>query len=270
MTAFVFDLDGVLYRGERAVEGAGRTLGELSEAGQAILFATNNSFRSVPDVAAKIRRLTGYRARPEQIATSAVAAARLAIELSIARPLVIGGPGIFEALRSADVTATADEKDADGVIVGLDYDFSYRRLEQAMTVVQRGLPFVATNLDATFPADGHLRPGAGSIVAAVEAAGGASPTTAGKPEQPMIDLLDTMIASTEVVMVGDRPETDLALGKRAGWHTVGVASGVTATVEEIPSHLRPDVFLSSVATLPETARQRGWLGLVAEGEAEPS
>lgn len=268
MTTFVFDLDGVLYLGETSVPGADETLAELAVGGAQLLFATNNSYRTRDDVVAKIRRRTGYRVTAGQVFTSAMSAAAVARSLEVRRPLVLGGPGIHEAVTDGGGAVVVDPDVADGVIVGLDYGFTYETLEMAMTVARSGRPFIATNRDSSFPVDGHLRPGAGSVVAAVAEASGVAPINAGKPERPMIELLLGAITSDLVVMVGDRPETDLAMGKRAGWATVGVSTGVVARRDEIPRDWNPDLFLDSVAQLPGAAWERGWLPLEAKRETQ--
>lgn len=259
MTTFIFDLDGVLYRGERTVEGAGDALASIAVTGSHILFATNDSHRARGGIAEKVRRRTGFHALTEHVATSAMAAAELARTLGVRRPLIVGGPGIFEAIGEAGGEGQREVEEADGVIVGLDYDVSYDAIHRAMTVARSGRPFIATNRDSTYPADGLLKPGAGAIVAAVAEAAGSTPVTAGKPAAPMIELLSRMVQPGPVVMIGDRPETDLAMGKTAGWITVGVGTGVVDGPDEIPEHLQPDLFLESVADLPQAAAARGWL-----------
>lgn len=259
MTTFIFDLDGVLYRGERTVPGAGEALTSIAAAGHRVLFATNDSHRVRSGIAEKIERRTGFPVEPEQIVTSAMAAAELATSLGVCRPLIVGGPGIFEAIAAIGGTGQVEVEGADSVIVGLDYDITYESIHRAMTVARDGRPFIATNRDATFPADGSLKPGAGSIVAAVAEAAGLTPMTAGKPAAPMIDVLGRMVGPGAVVIVGDRPETDLAMGKKAGWITVGVGTGVIAGPDEIPANLQPDLYLESVAELPQAALAKGWL-----------
>ncbi len=268
MTTFVFDLDGVLYRGERTVAGAGETLALIAKAGHQLLFATNDSHRARTGVAEKIRRRTGFPAETDQVATSAMAAANLARSQGVRRPLIIGGPGVYDAISASGGVGQVEVDGADGVIVGLDYDVSYESIHRAMTVARRGVPFIATNRDSTFPADGFLKPGAGSIVAAVAEAAGRDPVTAGKPEAPMIELLEQMIGPGQVIMVGDRPETDVALGKNAGWLTVCVATGVVRSPDEIPHDLTPDAFIESVAELVAAATSHGWIESPAGGTLE--
>ena len=114
-----------------------------------------------------------------------------------------------------------------------------------------GARFVATNDDATYPTPEGLHPGGGSIVAALERASGRRAEVAGKPHTPMRDLVRELVGEGPVWMVGDKPETDLALGKGEGWTTVLVLSGVTGNDADVPDDLRPDAVLDSIADLPD-------------------
>ncbi len=232
----IFDLDGVVYLGNETVPGAGETLRRLDADGHNILFCTNNSSRTRAQSAEKIHRVTGYVADPEQIASSAMAAGRL-VE-SGARVLRVGGDGVAEAISLAGAEEVSD-MDADTVVVGIDFSFDYDLMDRASAAVRNGAMFIATNRDATYPSPTGLKPGAGSIVAAVEAASGIVPVNAGKPEATMRELLRQMLADGPVMMVGDRPDTDLAMADVEGWVSVLVDTGVTSprtVVNPAPTH----------------------------------
>jgi len=232
----IFDLDGVVYLGNQAIPGAGETLERLEAAGHNIVFCTNNSSRTRAQSAEKIQRVTGYSARADQIASSAMAAGRL-IEPS-ARVLRVGGDGVAEAISLAGAEEVTG-MDADTVVVGVDFSFDYDLLDRAAAAVRSGARFIATNRDVTYPSPSGLRPGAGSIVAAVEAASGIVPVNAGKPEATMRELLSEMLIDGPVMMIGDRPDTDLAMADVEGWRSVLVETGVTPAeviVDPAPTH----------------------------------
>lgn len=250
--SIVCDLDGVLYRGEQEIAGAGAALAVLDGSGIDLTFVTNNATKSPAEAAAKIERVTGYPADPDQVVTSAQAAVQL---VAADRPptLLFGAAGARQPLREAGVPLVTDWRQAEAVITGLDLDLSYESLTAAVMAVQRGARFIATNADVTFPSPEGQWPGAGAMVAAVVAATGVHPEVAGKPEPAMRGLLRQRLAGREVAVVGDRPETDLALGVAEGWTTILVLSGVTSDPE--PVEPAPDLVAGSLAEVP------GLLGL---------
>lgn len=244
----VCDLDGVVYLSSQAVEGGSEALGALRDAGFRILFCTNNSRRTPIEVSRRIHEVSGFRAEPDQVVSSAMAAAHL-VAGECSHALVVGDKGIDHALREVGITVTEEWSEADLVVVGLDRDFSYERLANATRAVLGGARLVATNDDATFPTpDGQL-PGAGAMVAALEKASGVKAEVAGKPFAPMRRLLRERIGEGQVWIVGDRPETDLAMGHAEGWTTVLVLSGVTTNTEGIEP--APDHIIASLAGLPD-------------------
>ena len=244
-STLVFDLDGVVYLGDEEIAGAGHALKELDAAGHQMLFCTNNSSRTRAQSAAKITRVTGYPARLDQIASSSIAAVHLLVPGQ--EVIVIGGDGVREAVEQAGATVVQGER-ADAVLVGIDPDFDYQSLHRASAAVRAGAQFIATNRDVTYPTPTGLRPGAGSLVAAVETASGVVPQNAGKPGPTMRALLRSMIECERVVMIGDRPDTDLAMAHIEGWVSVLVLTGVTPSAEGVDP--TPDHVVASIAEVP--------------------
>ncbi len=242
----IFDLDGVIYLGDVGVRGAEKALTEIEQRGYKVLFCTNNSSRTPLATAQKIRRATGYPARVEQVFTSAMAATRLLLP-DLPPSLVLGGPGIVEALEEIGVEVVGDWQNAKAVVVGFTPQFSYELLRDACRAVWKGARLIATNTDPSFPTDEGIWPAAGALVAAVEYATGQSAQPAGKPHGPMIRLLQEHLSPGRVVMVGDRAETDLQMAANAGWYSVLALSGVSKSP---PSSPQPDAVVQSVAALP--------------------
>lgn len=249
----IFDLDGVVYLGRVGVEGAGRALAEVEERGYRVLFCTNNSSRTRSVAAEKIHGTTGYPARVRQVFTSAMAGARL---LRSERPpsLVLGGPGIVEALEEVGAPVVDDWREARAVVVGLAPQLTYDLLRRACQAVWNGASLIATNTDPCFPTDQGTWPAAGSIVAAVEYATGQPAQAAGKPHEPMIGVLREQVSSENVIMVGDQPATDLQMAVNAGWYSVLALSGATKTRNCSPS---PDAFVDSITDLPHLLDRLG-------------
>lgn len=246
----VCDLDGVVYLLGRPVPGAGEALTKLEKSGYSLLFATNNSTRSPEVTAAKILELSGYPARAEQIIGSAEAAVTM-LGTNPGPALVVGGHGIRQAMAVADVPETGDPGAAQAVIVGLDTKISYERLRDAVVAVRSGARFIATNADATYPTPEGPWPGAGSMVAAIQVAAGVEPEIAGKPHPAIRRLICDRLAPGPVWVVGDRPETDLAMAQAEGWTSVLVLTGVVGDADQVPEEYRPDLVLASLADLPE-------------------
>jgi HAD superfamily hydrolase (TIGR01450 family) len=245
----VCDLDGVIYRGDTPIEGAGDALRRLEAMGFTLLFVTNNSTRTTEQVAAAVARISGYDASANQVLGSAEAAASM---LTPERPatMVVGGVGIIDALRSADIDTTDDPAVAGAVVVGLDTDFTYKRLDAAAHAIRDGARFIATNTDITYPGAGRIHPGAGAIVAAIAAASGTQPVVAGKPHAPIRALIKDRLLPGPVWVVGDRPETDLALARAERWHAALVLSGITTEAKDVPPGFEPDLVVASIVELP--------------------
>jgi glycerol-1-phosphatase len=232
MTTLICDLDGVVYLGDQEIPGAGDGLRRLADAGWQVLFCTNNASRTPADTAAKIERVTGYPAKSRDVATSAQAAASL---LSGEEAVfVLGGHGLVRAVEETGCEVLDDWRSAEVVVVGLDPQLTYERLSGAVLAIGRGATFIASNHDPTYPTPEGLRPGAGAIVAAVTHATGVTPVVAGKPHLPMRRLLAAM-ASGEIWIVGDRDDTDLAMGRLEGWSTALVSTGVASEPTEPPT-----------------------------------
>ncbi len=243
----VCDLDGVLYRGNVEVPGAGAALHRLLSAGIGLVFVTNNSTKTSAEAAAKIHQLTGFEAREQDVVTSAQAAAHL-LAADAPPTWLFGAAGARRPLEAEGVPLVEDWRQAEAVVAGLDPSLTYESLTRTVMAVAGGARFIATNTDVTYPTPQGLWPGAGSLVAAVEAATGVTAEVAGKPHAAMRSLLRQRLSGQRVSVVGDRPETDLALGTAEGWQTILVLSGVTASAEGVEP--APDAVADSIADVP--------------------
>lgn len=224
--AVVLDLDGVVYRGAAAIPGAGEALSELEAAGCELHFVTNNSARTPESVSARLASIVGYPARPDQIVTSSLVAASMIEEGPV---FFMGESGLEAAIGEAGFEVTEDPLAARTVVVGLDRNLSYERAAGAADAVRAGARFIVTNRDPTFPVEnGGLKPGAGACAALVETAAGVVGETAGKPSQAMRLLVEQRVPQGTIWMVGDRPDTDIALAIAERWRSILVLTGVTS------------------------------------------
>lgn len=262
---FVFDLDGVVYRGMQPLPGAVDTIATLRQFEHQVYFFTNNSTQTRSTYAEKLRGM-GIPADEEHIMTSSYATALYLSEKGAqgAAALVVGEEGPRVELSAIGMRLVEDgaTEGVDYVVVGMDREFTYEKLKKAQQAIFKGAEFVATNRDNTFPLeDGLLVPGGGAIVSAIEAATGVTPAVIGKPETyAMRKVLDVAHASPEdSVIVGDRLDTDILVGKRLGATTVLVLTGVTTEkdLETAAPERRPDVV---IRRLPEMLERLSVVG----------
>ena len=241
MRAWVFDLDGVIWRGDIPIPEGVRGAQHVIASGHDVLFVTNFSYARLAEQEAKLAAL-GIDAAGRVI-TSAMAAAELIHPGE--RALVCAGPGVVEALRARDAVVVS-EGDADVVVVGYHPEFDYQRLTTACRAVWAGARLVATNDDTTYPSTDGLLPGGGAILAAVTAATGVVPTIAGKPYPPMCESVWRRLGRDRAaVVVGDRPDTDGRFARALGYEFALVLSGVTLHAdgaEPTPDVIGADAF----------------------------
>ncbi|GAB4246347.1 MAG: HAD-IIA family hydrolase [Thermoleophilia bacterium] len=255
-----FDLDGVIYRGSALLPGAYSALEAARTAGLDIRFVTNNSTMHRRDVARKLREL-GLQAEPEDVLSSAAATAawlRRRVEPG-ALLLVVGEAGLRAELAEAGFevrhASQADSRGGDraaAVVVGLDRSFDYSALAAAQQVLLQGGLFVATNRDATFPAEGGLRPGAGALVSAIAVAAGRDPEVIGKPHAGLAEALCNVagVGPGETLFIGDRLETDIVFAREAGMTSVLVLTGVSRREDLGESQIEPDFVLGTLEEFP--------------------
>ena len=221
---WILDLDGVVWLSEDAIPGVPEAVKRLREAGNKLLFLTNNSSRKIGDMVDKFHGM-GIEVEADEIVTSAQASASMLEPGSTA--LVCAGDGVREALAARGVEAV-HEGPADTVVVGFHREFDYERLNAAYQTVRGGARLIATNDDPTYPTPDGPIPGGGALLAAIATAAGVEAEVAGKPYQPMADTVrDRIGGSTDGVLVGDRPDTDGLIAKRLGLPFTLVFTGVT-------------------------------------------
>ena len=255
--ALLFDLDGVLFRGEQTIEGAPETLRALRGAGHRLAFVTNNSARTPDEVAAKLRG-HGFEALAAEVVTSALATADLLASRGGGSVFVIGERGVREALADAGLEVLDGEpSEADHVVVGWDRRVDYDRLRVASLLLQRGSAFVATNADRSYPAPDGLWPGAGALLAVLTTTTGREPEVVGKPGTSLYRLALDRIGGERPLVIGDRLETDIAGAAALGWDSLLVLSGVTTAEDLAGSSVRPTYLGNDVSALLRDPAERG-------------
>ncbi|PSQ45559.1 HAD family hydrolase [Halobacteriales archaeon SW_6_65_15] len=247
----VLDVDGTLVRGDEPVAGAIEAVDRLRELGIDVLLLSNNPTRSPADYADWLAGL-GYAVGSDEVVTSgSLTADHVAEEYPGRETFVLGESGLRAMLDARGVPVVADPDRAEVVVASIDREFTYDRLRETLWALD-GAAFVATDPDRTIPAPDRPVPGSGAIVAAVSEAANRDPDAMlGKPGDTAAAAVESRVAGRgeEVLIVGDRLDTDVLMGERAGTTTALVLSGVSTRADVETADAAPDHVLDSVADL---------------------
>ncbi len=249
--AWIFDMDGVLYRGNAPLPGAIDLFATLQLRNIPFRLATNNSTLTPEQYVKKLDKMD-LEVPDEWIVTSGVATREyLLSRFPKGSPIfVVGEPALFEQLFLTDelIQANGTRLQAAAVVAGLDRKFTYDKLSEAHNQIQNGAAFVATNSDVTLPTEHGLEPGCGSIIAAIAASTGVKPAIVGKPETLLFDMISRQldVRPSDIVSVGDRLDTDIVAGSRAGTLAILVLTGVSTREDIAHAEARPDLVFTDL------------------------
>jgi len=231
----IFDLDGVVYRGQTLIQNVDNIIQELKELSVKVVYNSNNSTITRQMY---VERLNGLNI-PSKFSDFYTSASITAMEITKIKEnskiFVIGEVGLREELKAMGHSvikkpSKSSYSEIDFVIVGLDVHFTYNNLAIAQRcILEGGAQFYATNADVTLPVSDGLMPGAGVMVNAVETCTGKKPIKIfGKPQPHGINMIldDLKIPANKAVIFGDRAETDILAGNHAGIITAMVLTGV--------------------------------------------
>lgn len=254
--SLIIDIDGVLWKGREALPGVLAFFDFLHRHQIPFIIASNNSSRPASFIIDRLAQMH-IRLDAREVLTSAEATAVFLPRLvgKNARVFLIGGEGIRDVLGRAGFTIV--QENADAVVVGLDRELTYAKLERASFEIRRGAKFIGTNADNTYPTDEGLAPGSGAILAALQAATDMAPTIIGKPERAMFDIaLEQMHSEPRsCAMLGDRLDTDIEGAQRAGLKSILVLTGVTTRELLAVSTIQPDFTFENLDALREDWEQ---------------
>ena len=229
MECAIIDLDGTVYRSQTVIPGAREGIERLRDGGLNVVFVTNSSTKTRETCRDRLASL-GIEAAVDDILTSAsVTAAYVTREYPTASVLTIGSPALDHEFSQADGTLTEDPTEADVLVVGKDRSFDFETLTRGLRALESRATFVGTNEDRKVPTDSGMVPGCGALIAAISYAANQDPDQiCGKPHDPMIEVsLDKLAADpADCLVIGDNPETDIEMGRRAGMTTVLVLTGL--------------------------------------------
>ncbi|MBI4279064.1 MAG: HAD-IIA family hydrolase [Armatimonadetes bacterium] len=251
-SGYVFDLDGTVYLGDAALPGAREVIAAVRGRGARVVFLSNNPLRTRAQYAGKLTSL-GIATRPEDVINSSCVLVEYLQRRAPGRALfVVGEDSVKGELRAAGFRFSETPQEIDLVVACFDRTFDYRKLQVAFDAIRAGAGFIATNLDAYCPVPGGGLPDCGAIVAAIEACTGKRvEAVMGKPSPIMgaVILEKLGLPPAQCVIVGDRLETDMALGHAVGIHTALVLTGATARARLAAWATPPEFVLERLADL---------------------
>jgi 4-nitrophenyl phosphatase len=242
---YVIDLDGVVYRGRELISDSNKRIESLRKKSK-VIFLTNNSTQTRADYVKKLEGF-GIKVDEEEIITSGHASA-LYIKENYKKPnvFVIGEEGLKTELAWQGIQV--GWRDSNVVLVGLDSEFNYSKMALALRLIQKGADFIATNTDNTLITESGILPGGGAIVKAVQTACGVEPIVVGKPSEIIgkIVLDKLKLKPEDVLLLGDRLETDIAMGNKLGMKTALVLTGHSNMEDIEKSGINPDYILDKL------------------------
>ncbi len=249
--AILFDLDGTIYKGKSVISGAGSVVENLRKKGIKVFFLTNAATRSRDGVVKKLAEMGIHTFKSEVYTSGYATAVYIKKNLPGKNVFCFGENGLKEELAEHGIEIVNNES-AKIVVVSLDRRIDYEKIATSYRAIMNGATFIATNDDADFPVEDGFLPGAGAMVAAVEKCTGKKPIVIGKPNPYLarIVLAENDLKKNEVLVVGDRLETDIKFAKNARIKSALVLTGVARKKDINMSSEKPDYILNSVLELP--------------------
>ncbi len=256
----ILDMDGVLWRGETPMPGLADFFNTMHDCGIQFVLATNNASKTPQQYVAKLARF-GVTVTEDQVFTSAEATGRYVQERYAVGTavFVVGAEGLQTAVQKRGFRLlTIDEvmagETAVFVVAGFNPTVTYAQLAAGSLLIRKGADFIGTNPDLTFPSEYGQLPGAGSLLAFIQAATGVEPTVIGKPGPLIFQMAMHKLGGTpqNTAMVGDRLETDIAGGKAAGIQTILVLSGISQRADLANANgLQPDLIFADIQEIAD-------------------
>lgn len=238
---YFIDLDGTTYKGTKRIPAAARFIKRLQAADKTILFVTNNSTRTPAFVANNLRKNHAINVTADNVYTTALATADYLDKVAgdRRRVYVVGESGLRTAVKQRHFQLT--EQHPDYVVVGLDSQVTYAKLETAVLLIRAGATFIGTNADSNLPNERGMVPGAGSLIKLVEYATQQKPIMIGKPEATIMEmaLRKTGLSRDQVVMVGDNYNTDIRAAINTGMDSLLVYTGLSTPEQVAKMTIQP-------------------------------
>jgi 4-nitrophenyl phosphatase len=250
----VLDLDGTVYRGDAALPGAAETVATLRERGVSVLFCSNNPTKTPAEY---VDRLAGMGIEVDEsmvLPASTVTRDYLRDHHPEAPTYLVGAPSLASYLADAGQPIVEDPRAASVFVASWDDQFGYDTMADALAAIGDDTVFLGTDPDRTIPAEDGLAPGSGAVINAVAGTVGREPDRVlGKPSaEAAEEALDRLgVPAGECLVVGDRLDTDLAMGAAHGMTTALVLTGVADRDDVADSDVDPDYVVDSIAEIPQ-------------------
>ncbi|MBN2269695.1 MAG: HAD family hydrolase [Sedimentisphaerales bacterium] len=248
-TGYICDMDGVIYHGDRLVEGASDFVQWLKDNGKKFLFLTNSSAKSPKELRQKLARM-GIDVATESFYTSAQATASfLAEQNPNVGVYALGESGLINALHDAGFYI--DNVNPEYVVVGESRTYNFEQIELAVHLVLNGAKLIGTNSDLTGPSEKGIVPACRALVAPIELATDRKAYFIGKPNPLMMRHAIKRIGCQrkETLIIGDRMDTDIIAGIESEIETALVLSGITKREDLALFPYRPDHILEKAADI---------------------
>lgn len=252
--AIISDMDGVFWRGDVPLPGLSEFFDLLNRRQIPFVLATNNSSKTRQDYVHKLAKMGVPNVPADSIVTSATATAAYVARHYGTDTLVhvFGSDSLRQMMRDAGFRLT-DNGDARVVVAGINWELTYDDLKRTAFLIRGGADFIGTNSDTTFPSPEGPMPGTGSMLAALEAATGVTPTVIGKPHPHMFEAALALLGTTpaQTLMIGDRLNTDITGAVNLGLRTAMVLTGISTAAEVRESDIQPDAVYDDLPSLVE-------------------
>lgn len=226
-TGFICDMDGVIYHGNKILDGVKEFVTWFKIENKKFVFLTNSSERTIKELQEKLLRM-GINVGLEHFYTSALATATfLQSQKPNGSAYIIGEAGLINALYNSGYTS--NNIDPDYVVMGESRSYSYEVIEKAVNLVNNGARLVGTNPDLTGPIESGIAPATKALISPIEMATGKQAYFVGKPNPLMmrIALKKLEVQREETIIIGDRMDTDIVAGIEAEIDTCLVLSGIS-------------------------------------------
>ena len=225
---FICDMDGVIYHGNKILEGVTEFINWMQANEKRFVFLTNSSERTPHELSMKLERM-GLHISADHFYTSAMATAEfLHSQKPQSTAYVIGEAALTKALYDHGIYM--NDVNPDYVVVGETSTYSFEKIQKAINLVLKGAKLIGTNPDITGPVENGINPATGALIAPIEIATGKKAYFVGKPNPLMLrhGLKKLNCHSEDIAFIGDRMDTDIIAGIESNVDTILVLSGVTA------------------------------------------